>query len=202
MPTTISLGGNAVGLLAESHLGRPTKVEGNPDHPASLGATDIFHQAAVLSLYDPERSKTVLHRGQTTTWEEAARRSAWRCKRNASGAAGLRLLTETVVSPTLGGQIQRLLKDFPSAKWHQYEPVHRDMLFRGSRLAFGRPAVPRYDFTQADVVLSLDADFLIATSRELTLHGRLHEQAACTHDRARCSRRPYESAVCGGDCGQ
>ena len=87
------------------------------------------------------------------------------------GGAGLRLLTETVVSPTLGRQIQSLLKDFPKAKWHQFEPLHHDMPLRGSRLAFGRPAIPRYDFTQADVVLSLDADFLIA------LPGSLHYTA-------------------------
>jgi MoCo/4Fe-4S cofactor protein with predicted Tat translocation signal len=161
--TTMSLGGAGVGLLAESHLGRPTKIEGNPDHPASLGATSAFHQAAVLSLYDPDRSKTVLHLGQTTTWEAAARalRGAMRSQRERRGA-GLRLLTETVVSPTLGDQIRSLLKDLPEAKWHQYEPLHRDTVYRANQWAFGRAAATRYDFTKADVVLSLDADFLTA----------------------------------------
>ena len=67
----MTLGGAGVGLLVESHMGRPTKIEGNPDHPASLGATDIFHQASVLTLYDPDRSQTVTHLGQTRTWDEA-----------------------------------------------------------------------------------------------------------------------------------
>ena len=78
--TTMSFGSNAVGVLVESHLGRPTKIEGNLDHPASLGATDIFHQAAVLTLYDPDRSTTVLHLGQTTTWEHAAGVTPRLCK--------------------------------------------------------------------------------------------------------------------------
>ena len=69
--TAMTLGGGGVGLLVEQHEGRPTKIEGNPDHPASLGATDIFHQASVLTLYDPDRSPNVTILGQTTTWEAA-----------------------------------------------------------------------------------------------------------------------------------
>src|SRR5262249_25397403 len=69
--TTMTLGAAAVGLLVESHLGRPTKIEGNPDHPASFGATDLFNQASVLTLYDPDRSQTVTYLGETRTWEEA-----------------------------------------------------------------------------------------------------------------------------------
>src|SRR5438270_12088839 len=69
--TTMTLAGNAVGLLVESHLGRPTKIEGNPDHPASLGATDLYNQASILTLYDPDRSQNVTVLGQTTTWEAA-----------------------------------------------------------------------------------------------------------------------------------
>ncbi len=76
--TAMTLGGSGVGLLVESHLGRPTKIEGNPEHPASLGATDVFHQASVLTLYDPDRSQTVTHLGTTRTWDDAAHRSARR----------------------------------------------------------------------------------------------------------------------------
>src|SRR4029077_13344998 len=65
--TAMTLGGTAVGLLVESHLGRPTKIEGNPDHPASLGATDLYHQASILTVYDPDRSQTVTYLGQTRT---------------------------------------------------------------------------------------------------------------------------------------
>jgi molybdopterin-containing oxidoreductase family iron-sulfur binding subunit len=161
--TAMALSGVAVGLLVESHLGRPTKFEGNPDHPASLGATDLFNQASVLTLYDPDRSQTVTHLGQTRTWDEALGviRTAMDLQRAPQKkGAGLRLLTETVVSPTLGQQFQDLLKAYPQAKWHQYEPIHRDMAFRGAQMAFGQPVSTHYDFTKADVVLSLDANFL------------------------------------------
>src|SRR4051794_18979894 len=112
--TTMVFGGDAVGLLAESHMGRPTKIEGNPDHPASLGATDAFHQASVLTLYDPDRSQTVTFEGQIRGWNDAAKalREAMAQQRSSSGA-GLRLLTDTIVSPTLGRQIADLLKQYP-----------------------------------------------------------------------------------------
>jgi molybdopterin-containing oxidoreductase family iron-sulfur binding subunit len=166
--TAMTLGGGAVGLLVESHLGRPTKVEGNPEHPASLGATDLYHQASVLTLYDPDRSQTCTRLGQTATWDDAlaALRGALDKQRLRKGV-GLRLLTESVVSPTLAGQIDRLLEEFPEAKWHQYEPLGRDSSHRASVLAFGESVNTYYTFydlakkeTKADVVLALDADFL------------------------------------------
>jgi molybdopterin-containing oxidoreductase family iron-sulfur binding subunit len=159
--TAMTLGGAGIGLLVESHLGRPTKIEGNPDHPASLGATDVYCQASVLTLYDPDRSQTVTYLGQTRTWDDAlaALRTALEKQRPRRGA-GLRLLTETVVSPTLAGQLERLLKAFPEAQWHQYEPLAPDAADRGALLAFGESVNTYYDFRKADVVLSLDADFL------------------------------------------
>jgi MoCo/4Fe-4S cofactor protein with predicted Tat translocation signal len=158
--TAMTLGGAGVGLLVESHMGRPTKIEGNPDHPASRGATSIFHQASVLTLYDPDRSQTVTHLGQTRTWDDAvlALRSALQ-KLGARGT-GLRLLTETVVSPTLAGQLENLLRRYPDAKWHQYEPINDDAVHQAAQFAFGEPLACRYDFSKADVILSLDADFL------------------------------------------
>jgi len=159
--TAMPFAGSAVGLLVESHAGRPTKVEGNPDHPASLGATDIFHQASVLTLYDPDRAQTVTHLGNTRTWSDALAviRDVVQ-KQRAKHGAGLRLLSETIVSPTLTQQIEALLKDLPEAKWHVYEPIHQDMARQGARMAFGEAVSPIYDFRKADVVLSLDADFL------------------------------------------
>ena len=159
--TTMSFAGNAVGLLVESHTGRPTKIEGNPNHPASRGATDIFNQASVLTLYDPDRAQTVTQQGETRTWGEAASliRAAMQEQRGRRGA-GFRLLTETVISPTLARQIEDLLKALPEAKWHVWEPIHRDMARQGAELAFGEAVNPVYDFHKADVVLSLDADFL------------------------------------------
>jgi MoCo/4Fe-4S cofactor protein with predicted Tat translocation signal len=159
--TAMTLGAG-IGLLVESHTGRPTKVEGNPDHPAGLGATDVFCQASVLSLYDPDRSQAVTQLGQTRTWDEAnaALRSAMRQQVDRRGR-GLRLLTETVVSPTLARQFNDLLKKFPEARWHQYEPINGDNAHRAAVLAFGEPVETRYDFTKADVVLTLDADIFL-----------------------------------------
>jgi MoCo/4Fe-4S cofactor protein with predicted Tat translocation signal len=153
--------GYAIGVLARSNEGRPTKIEGNPDHPASLGATDVFAQASLLSLYDPDRSQAVLHLGRTSTWDSfLAALSGMLDFQRTSRGAGLRLLTGAISSPTLIAQIQALLGQFPAAKWHQYEPVGRDNMRAGARLAFGEDANVRYQLDKADVILSLDADFM------------------------------------------
>jgi MoCo/4Fe-4S cofactor protein with predicted Tat translocation signal len=167
--TAMTLGGVGVGLLAESHLGRPTKIEGNPQHPGSLGATDAYHQASVLTLYDPDRSQNVTHMGKPSTWDDAiaALHTALDAQRPKRGA-GLRLLTETVGSPTLGELIlEGVLKEFPEAKWHQYEPLARDSAYRAMATAYGEPVHTYYRFHDfdnkaqlAEVVVSLDADFL------------------------------------------
>jgi molybdopterin-containing oxidoreductase family iron-sulfur binding subunit len=160
--TAMSLGGYALGLLAESHEGRPTKIEGNPNHPASLGATDVFAQASVLDLYDPDRSQTPLYLGEIRTWGDflsGFRRELAR-QRDQRGA-GLRILTETISSPTLADQLKKLLIEFPQAKWHQYEPINRDNVLEGAHLAFGDYVETIYHFDRANVVLSLDADFLM-----------------------------------------
>jgi MoCo/4Fe-4S cofactor protein with predicted Tat translocation signal len=159
--TAMSFAGSAVGLLVESNAGRPTKVEGNPDHPASRGGTGTFQQASILTLYDPDRAQTVTNLGRTRTWDafRTTLHEALQKQRSRRGA-GLRLLTETIDSPTLAGQIEILLKDCPEAKWHVYEPIHSDMADAGSHMAFGEIVRAVYDFTKADVVLALDADFL------------------------------------------
>lgn len=159
--TAMTMNGIATGLLVQSHEGRPTKIEGNPDHPASLGATDRFAQASVLQLYDPDRSQTVTYIGDERPYSAflgAVRREM--VAQSGIEGAGLRILTEHVTSPTLGEQIKTLLTDYPSAKWYQYEPVGRDNVREGSRLAFGQYVNTYYRFDQANVVLSLDADFL------------------------------------------
>ncbi len=179
--TAMPLAGTAIGLLVESHEGRPTKVEGNPDHPASLGATDTFAQASVLGLYDPDRSQTPIGRlssGSTAVRsmndarEEARRRFRAliyedpdaKDKKKRTGT-GLRILTEAVASPTLADQLDRLMTEFKDARWIEYEPARLDADAEGARIAFGRlptdaPLQARYDFSKADVIVSLDADFL------------------------------------------
>lgn len=159
--TAMTLGGFATGLLVESHEGHPTKIEGNPGHPASLGATNIFHQASLLDLYDPARSQVVLNKGEPDTWENfVAALNQCLSRQQAGKGMGLRLLTETVTSPALAAQIYDLLEKFPGAKWHQFEPANRDNVLEGSKLAFGKIAEAQYHFEKADVILCLDSDFL------------------------------------------
>jgi MoCo/4Fe-4S cofactor protein with predicted Tat translocation signal len=159
--TAMTMGGYATGILVESHSGRPTKIEGNPEHPASLGATDAFIQASILSLYDPDRSQTVMKGGRISTYSEfltALARVLLEVR--ARKGRGLTVITETMTSPTLADQLRALMRDLPEAKWRQYEPAGRDNMRAGSKLAFGEYVDPIYHFERADVVLSLDADFL------------------------------------------
>ena len=158
MPTA---GGLGLGLLVESHLGRPIKVEGNPRHPASLGATDAHAQASVLTLYDPERLQAVTFGGAIRTWADflGAARAALGAQRGQRGA-GLRLLTETVTSPTLGAQLRAVLEQYPEARWHQWEPARTDAVRGGTLAAFGDDVRPIHQLAGADLIVALDVDFL------------------------------------------
>ncbi|MGD1155285.1 MAG: TAT-variant-translocated molybdopterin oxidoreductase [Terriglobia bacterium] len=159
--TAMPLGGYATGLLVESHMGRPTKVEGNPSHPASLGAADVFAQASVLTLYDPDRAQVVIYKGRIGSWSTfLTSAEQYRADLLLRKGAGLRILTGTVTSLTLADQIKSLLAQFPQAKWHQYEPCSRDTAREGAKQAFGEYVDTVYHFDRADVVVSLDADFL------------------------------------------
>ncbi len=161
--TAMPLGGVGRGMLVESHMGRPTKVEGNPGHPSSLGSMDLFGQASVLTLYDPDRSQVPSHYGHVGSWEEfIAELGDHLAAERSTGGTGLRILTGAITSPTLADQIQGLLKDFPHANWHQYEPCGRDSVREGSRIAFGEYTNSVYRLNKADVVLSLDSDFMFA----------------------------------------
>ncbi len=153
--------GVANGILVESHMGRPTKVEGNPEHPASLGSTDVFAQASVLTMYDPDRSQSVIRRGRITTYDAYLNELNEALSNQVEKqGGGIRVLTGTVTSPTLHGQLEALLARYPGAHWHQYDPVTLDNAREGSRLAFGEIVSTRCDVNKADVILSLDGDFL------------------------------------------
>ncbi len=158
--SAMPLGGVATGVLVESHLNRPTKIEGNPEHPSSLGASDAFMQAAVLGLYDPDRSQVVRKFGDTSTWGDFLGTLQPILNAARTNGAGLRLLTQTITSPTLGAQIQSLATQYPGLKWHQWEAVNRDNVREGARTAFGRYVNVVHDFTKANVVVSLGSDFL------------------------------------------
>ncbi len=156
------LGGFATGVLVESNEYRPTFIQGNPNHPASLGAADVFTQAEILTMYDPERSQVVLNQGTESNWADFLAAlvpllDEWR----ANQGAGLRILTQTVTSPSLADQVQALLTAYPQAQWHQYDPVGRDNVRVGTQLAFGADVDTIYDFSAANVVLALDSNFLM-----------------------------------------
>ena len=164
--------GSAEGIIVEAHMGRPTKVEGNPRHPASLGATSVHAQASVLDLYDPDRAKGITHSGEEESWDEFTlqMQHALAPIRGRQGA-GLSILTGSVTSPSLGAQIHEILRQFPAAKWHQFEPAGEHGARAGSMLAFGRPVNTLYAFDKAGIVLSLDSDFL-ACGRNSTRYAR------------------------------
>ncbi|HXW55863.1 MAG TPA: TAT-variant-translocated molybdopterin oxidoreductase [Candidatus Cybelea sp.] len=160
--TSMPLQGVATGLLVESHMGRPTKIEGNPGHPGSLGGTDVFLQASVLDLYDPDRSQIVVFDGGVSDWSTFLAAMGNLRLALAPKGNGLRILTETITSPSLGAQIRKLLDQYPEAKWHQYEPCGGDSAREGARLAFGKPLNTVYRVDRANVIVSLDSDFLVA----------------------------------------
>jgi molybdopterin-containing oxidoreductase family iron-sulfur binding subunit len=187
--TAMPFAGSGVGLLVESHEGRPTKIEGNPDHPSSLGATDLFAQAAILGLYDPDRSQTITHLGEIRSFDSfaAAMQTVLTAQQGTKGA-GIRILSETVASPTLGAQLQQFLTRFPQAKWVQWEPFGRHNAREGSRLAFGDYADPQYAIEKADVILSLDADFLCFGNGGLKHARAFASRRRIDGDRAELSR--------------
>ncbi len=153
--SAIPMSGVALPILAESHMGRPTKIEGNPDHPASLGATDAVTQASVLELYDPDRAQTLTNRGEVRPWGTflSAVGNALNGQRPSKGA-GLRFLTPPITAPALAELMSNILRDFPQARWHYYDAVTRP----AASPSAGAHAI--YHFDRADVIVSLEGDFL------------------------------------------
>ncbi|MGN6750473.1 MAG: 4Fe-4S dicluster domain-containing protein, partial [Xanthobacteraceae bacterium] len=157
--SALALAGYGRGVILTSFEGRPIKIEGNPRHPASLGATDVYGEAAVLSLYDPDRSRAPNSDGRIQPWtvfEAALRRQIDQA--NSSQGAGLALLTGRITSPTLIAQIGALRAKLPQMKWCRYEPIADDTSDAGAMQAFGQPATALPRFTDARAALMLDAD--------------------------------------------
>jgi MoCo/4Fe-4S cofactor protein with predicted Tat translocation signal len=186
--TALTLGGYARGVLVESHEGRPTKIEGNPEHPASLGASDVFMQAELLALYDPDRSKAVMNGGEVATWDEflamiAGERKKWQ----ESAGTGLRLLTGHITSPTLLDQLAALLKEFPSAKWHAYEPLATTAVS------------PFYNLAKADVIVSIGDDFLGPGPAQLKYVRDFASRRRAADDHRRESRPSFRARAVGAE---
>ncbi|MFK7960455.1 MAG: TAT-variant-translocated molybdopterin oxidoreductase [Phycisphaerales bacterium] len=185
--STVEIGGTGLGVLVKSYEGRPVKIEGNPMHPGSLGATDAFTQAMILDLYDPDRSQSPLKRGA-----EGMDRSSWEAFRqwatshvDAMGnGAGVHILSEATNSPSVAAMRDRFVARFPQSTWHEYEPVNNDAYVAGCEAAFGSACVIERDLSAADVIVSLDADLFGAG-----------EPDRVTNIRGWASRRRYESAA-------
>ncbi len=149
----------AVPVLVKSEEFRPIKIDGNPEHPVSQGKSDIYTQATLLELYDPDRSQHVLHRGQASDFA-AFQREFIAAAKKMQGGKGLYFLSETITSPTLAAQWKQVQAAFPQAKLVQYDPINRDSARAASKAAFGQYVDAQYRLEQADLILSLDADFL------------------------------------------
>ena len=175
--TAVTLNGYASAVLATSYMGRPVKLEGNSHVDAIAGATDSFTQAAILQLWDPDRSALVLNEGVASSWDGllAALNPQLRRLQKSQGA-GLRVLTGNIASPSLRDQLQSLQHRYPQARWHQYEPICDDNVAAGTQLAFGASLQQRIHLQRARCVLSLDAD-LLGPGPEQVLHAQQFAQA-------------------------
>jgi len=176
--TSIPMLGTAVGLVVETHEGRPTKIEGNPRHPESLGSTSTFIQASVLDMYDPDRSQGPRERGEGRTWDDASAflRKIGDDARKTNGQ-GLAMLIEDHRSPTFAAQIEAVVRLMPQVRVVRYEAFGNEATLEGTKAAFGKSLEAVYDLSEADVVVTLDSDFLI------------HETSSVKNARAFASRR-------------
>nr|MDQ2668789.1 oxidoreductase [Gemmatimonadota bacterium] len=159
--TTMSLGGYGTGLLVTSHEGRPTKVEGNPDHPASLGAAGIYEQASVLQLYDPHRAREVRVGRKTSSWAALADTFSPQTIRTRAGSrgAGLRLLLEPTSSPLVAAMLARVQTAMPDSRIYFHSALGDGASLQAAHDSLGASVIAQHDFRSADVVISLGADF-------------------------------------------
>ncbi len=161
--TAITPDGYATGVLVAHQMARPFKVEGNPDHPASLGAASAIMQASILEFYDPRRAQVVVGGGQITAWEGfVAALYDRRGTLTQRKGDGLRILTGTVTSPSLAAQLADLQKQFPGMRWHEWEPLHRDNELAAAAASFGRPLERTYDLGTADRLFGIESDLISA----------------------------------------
>jgi molybdopterin-containing oxidoreductase family iron-sulfur binding subunit len=157
--------GYATGVLIAHQMARPIKVEGNPDHPASLGAASAIMQASILEFYDPRRAQVTVGNGEIASWEGFV--AALHARQNALAARkgeGLRILTGATSSPSLAAQLASLQQQFPGMRWHQWEPLHRDNERAAATAGFGRPVERTFDVGAADRIFAIESDLISATA--------------------------------------
>ncbi|SFS02227.1 quinol:cytochrome c oxidoreductase iron-sulfur protein precursor [Granulicella pectinivorans] len=149
----------AIPVLVKTDAFRPIKIEGNPEHPMSKGKSDAFAQGTLLDLYDPDRSQHPVYRGQVSSFGKFQQEFSGAAKAT-KGGAGVYFLSETITSPTLAAQWKQVQSAYPQAKLVQWDPVNSDSSRVASKAAFGSYTDAQYKLEEADVILSLDADFL------------------------------------------
>lgn len=159
--TAVLFDGFAQPVIATAHAGRPTKLDGNPDHPVTQGRSDIFMQSAVLQLYDPDRAAAPTRHGQPASWANVesaigTMRESWR----ADQGQGVRLLLGPTTSPTLLRQIDAFLRQFPKARVHVHAATGLDVRRQITAAVYGQALGQHYMLDQCDVIVSLDEDFL------------------------------------------
>jgi molybdopterin-containing oxidoreductase family iron-sulfur binding subunit len=170
--TTMPFGRSAYGLIVESHEGRPTKIEGNPSHPATVGASSTRIQASVLGLYDPDRSQAVRLKGEPKAWSDFVTAWAELSKAHAAdGGAGLAVVSESFSSPTLARLASELRARYPRLQWATYDAISDENRLAGLRSATGRDVDLMLRMDRASVILTLDADPLL-TDLEMIRHTR------------------------------
>jgi len=154
--TSIPFLGYNTGLLIETNAGRPTKIEGNPDHPSSLGSTNTYQQAAILDLYDPDRSRSVKFNGEARSFQDFVTATG----EQLNATSRVVFIAEANSSPTLARLKTEALAKFPNASWVVYEPFGEENQLLGSKIAFGRKLRVSPELENAKVIISLDADFM------------------------------------------
>lgn len=154
--TSAPTGAYLTGLLVETNEGRPTKIEGNPDHPSSKGGTNIHHQASVLDMYDPDRSRGIRHNGESSSWQ------AFLDAANAALTPSSRIafISEPNSSATLNRIKRQALQKYPNAQWVTYAPFGEENQLLGNQITFGRKLRTLPDIAQAKIIISFDADFM------------------------------------------
>ena len=179
--TTMPFNGYGRGVLALSREGRPIKIEGNPDHPASLGAADVFMQASILDLYDPDRAKTVTQAGVARPLSDFHSQLSVRLARS-NGGHGVRLLTCTITSPTIAAQLSAFQKKYPHARWHIHDPSPTPPQ------VFDQPVDVIYDVSKAKLIVSLGSDFLFAEPGSLQYARQFSDARRVRKDQTTMSR--------------
>lgn len=166
--TTATYGAHAYGLVVESHGGRPTKIEGNEKHSATLGKSNALLQAEILNMYDPDRIKNVMNDGADSSWKQFV--AFWEEKYAAfaeNSGEGLAIVSGAFSSPTMHRLYTTFTKNFPKAQWFVDETNSYANVYAGVKTATGQDLRPKYDYGKAKVIVSIDSDFLGVESDEI-----------------------------------